>query len=197
MHFLHWKKAISFNEEVRIKNVDLDPVKFPNADALQEDELIGRLKITNTLGDTDGDGDFDELYSFGTRSFTIRNGYTGHIVYESGKKLEEFLLQMAPGLYDDGRSDDKGAEPESVTTGRIGKRAVAFVGLERADAVVVVDVTNPYSPIFLQVFETGDAPEGLLFIPAKESPIKRSLLVTSCEGDGTVQVFALSTDEEL
>jgi len=184
-----------FNEEARIKDVDLDPVAFPDWEALQKDAKIGRLKITNTLGDTDGDGDYDELYSFGSRSFTIRNGFTGQIVYESGKKLEEYLLQMLPGAYDDGRSDDKGAEPESVTTGKIGRRTVAFIGLERADAVVVVDVTNPYAPLFLQVLETGDAPEGLLFIPAHESPNKKSLLVTSCEGDGTVQVFALSTEE--
>lgn len=186
-----------FNEEARIKDVQLDSMAFPNADVLQEDNMIGRLKITNTLGDTDGDGDFDQLYSFGSRSFTIRNGITGHIVYESGSKLEKFLVQTAPGLYDDSRSDDKGSEPESVTTGRIGGRTVAFIGLERADAVVVVDVTNPYSPLFLQVFQTGDAPEGLLFIPAHESPINRSLVVTSCEGDGTVQVFALSTEEDL
>ena len=66
-----------FNEGVRIKDIDLDPVKFPNADVLQADAMIGRLKIANTLGDTDRDGDFDELYSFGTRSFSIRNGNTG------------------------------------------------------------------------------------------------------------------------
>ena len=70
-----------------------------------------------------------------------------------------------PLLYDDGRSDDKGAEPESVTTGKVGSRILAFFGLERADALVVVDVTNPYSPLFLQVLQTGDAPEGVLFIP--------------------------------
>ena len=77
------------------------------------------------------------------------------------------------------------------------RRTVAFIGLERADAVEVIDVTNPYSPIFLQVFQTGSRPEGLLFILAHESVINKSLLVTSCEGDGTVQVFALSTEEEL
>ena len=184
-----------FNEEVRIGNVDLDPVKFPDASNLQQNSNLGRLKITNTLGDTDGDGDYDELYSFGTRSFTIRNGNTGKIVFESGKKLEDFLLANAFSKYNDSRSDDKGVEPESVTTGKIGPRTLAFVGLERADAVAVIDVTNPASPTFLQVLHTGDAPEGVLFIPAHESPNRRSLLVTSCEGDGTIQVFQLSQQE--
>jgi len=186
-----------FNEESRVKDVTLDPVAFPAAAELRTDAQLGRLKITNRQGDTDGDGDFDQLYSFGTRSFTIRDGATNKIIYESGNALEQFLLEQAPYLYDDGRSDDKGAEPESVTVGKIGPRTIAFVGLERADAVVVVDVTNPGTPVYLQVLQTGDAPEGLLFIPASESPIKKSLLVTSCEGDGTVQVFTLGSEVDL
>lgn len=184
-----------FNEEERINGVTLDSIKFPNAAVLQANDKLGRLKITNTLGDTDNDGDYDELYSFGTRSFTIRNGHTGQIVYESGSELERFVLEKAAASYDDSRSDDKGVEPESVVVGKIGPRTLAFVGLERADAVVVVDVTNPSSPIYLQVLHTGDAPEGILFIPAYESPNKKSLLVTSCEGDGTVQVFQLTGDD--
>src|SRR5690606_5366377 len=55
-----------FNEESRIGGVVLDPVKFPNAAALQAENTLGRLKITNRMGDTDGDGDYDELYTFGT-----------------------------------------------------------------------------------------------------------------------------------
>lgn len=185
-----------FNEEVRIADVVLDPLKFPNASDLQKSSKLGRLKITNTMGDLDGDGDYDELYSFGSRSFSIRNAYTGQLVYESGSTLEKFLIEKASSAYDNGRSDDKGAEPESVTVGKIGPRTLAFVGLERADAVVVVDVTTPSSPIYLQVLATGDAPEGILFIPAYESPNGKSLVVTSCEGDGTVQVFQLSTEEQ-
>lgn len=184
-----------FNEEERVADVTLDSTIFPNALELQSNTQLGRLKITNTLGDIDGDGDYDELYSFGTRSFTIRNGFTGQIVYESGSDLEKFVFEKAGALYDDGRSDDKGVEPESVAVGRIGSRVLAFVGLERADALVVVDVTSPYSPIYLQVLRTGDAPEGVLFIPADESPNQKSLVLTSCEGDGTVQVFQLSGEE--
>lgn len=178
-----------FNEEARIKDVVLDPTAFPNAADLRKDKAIGRLKITNTLGDTDGDGDFDELYSFGARSFSIWNGYTGELVFDSGNKLEKFLLQEMPSLYDDGRSDDKGVEPESATVAQMGRYTVAFIGLERADAVVVVNVTNPRAPEFLQVIKTGDAPEGLLFIPAHESPNGKSLLVVSSEGDGRVKVY--------
>jgi hypothetical protein len=190
------KEGELFNEEARVKDVNLDTLAFPNWADLKTDTKLGRLKITKTLGDTDGDGDYDQLFSFGTRSFTIRNGLTNQIVYESGDGLEEYLRLQMPSLYDDGRSDDKGVEPESVTTGKIGLRTLAFVGLERSDAIVVVDVTNPHAPIYLQVLQTGDAPEGLIFIPANESPIGKPLLVSSCEGDGTIQVFTLSGEEE-
>ena len=61
--------------------------------------------------------------------------------------------------------------------------------MERADAVALYDVTNPYQPVFIKILATGDAPEGLLFIPAKDSPTKKSLLVVSSEGDGTVKVY--------
>jgi hypothetical protein len=148
------------------------------------------------MGDTDGDGDYDELHTFGSRSFTIWNGTTGERIFDSGNQLEKFLVTQSPGLYDDSRSDDKGVEPENRAIGTIGGRHIAFFGLERADAIVVVDVTNPYSPLFIQVLHTNDAPEGVLFIPAKDSPNKKSTLVVSCEGDGVVNVFQMMMPNE-
>ena len=93
------------------------------------------------------------------------------------------------GIYDDARSDDKSVEPESVVVTKMGYKTILFVGLERVDAVMVYDVSNPAAPKFLQSFKTGDAPEGLLFIPASKSPTKRSLVVVSSEGDGVVKIF--------
>ena len=54
---------------------------------------------------------------------------------------------------------------------------------------MVYDVTNPNAPKYLQTLKTGDAPEGLLFIPASQSPNKRSLVVVSSEGDGTIKIY--------
>ena len=176
-----------FSEEERVKDLVLEPTAFPDADELQEEDMIGRLKITTTLGDTDSDGDYDELYSYGARSFSIWDGSTGMQVFDSGNEIEEIIIDA--GLYADGRSDDKGVEPEGVTVGKIGDRMLAFVGLERVDAVVVYDVTNPYAPLFLQLLESGDAPEGLIFIPAKESPSGKDLFIVSSEDDGQVLIF--------
>ncbi len=177
-----------FEEPVRIKDVKLDAAAFPDAAALQAKAVLGRLNITKFLGDKDGDGDYDELYSFGARSFSVWNGLTGAQVYDSKNELDKKLV--AAGKYDDGRSDDKSIEPEGMAIGKVGTTPVAFVGMERVDAVAVYDISDPKQPKFLQLLESGDAPEGVLFIPAKDSPTKKSLLVVSSEDDGVVKLFS-------
>lgn len=178
----------AYAENKRLKDIVLDPTAFPTGATLRTDANLGRLNITSTLGDTDNDGDYDALYSFGARSFSVWNGNNGKLVFDSENQLERQAI--AAGLYDDNRSDDKGVEPESVILGYVGRKAVAFVGMERADAVAIYDVTNPQKPVFLKLLQTGDAPEGLLFIPAQDSPTRKSLLVVSSEGDGTIKVYS-------
>jgi len=181
-----------FGEETRVGSVVLDPAAFPNASLLQQRANLGRLRITNTMGDKDNDGDYDELYSFGARSFSVWNGLTGQQVFDSKNEVDRLAAQYGFYPVDDGeddRSDDKACEPEGLTIGRVGNRDLLFLGLERSDAVLIYDVSNPTKPVFLQFLRTGDAPEGVLFIEASKSPSGRSLLVVSSEDDGTIKVF--------
>jgi hypothetical protein len=179
-----------FGEEVSVGDDEyvLDPIAFPNADDLKLEENLGRLTVTSTLGDTDNDGDYDEIYAFGGRSFSIWNGLNGTLLFDCGSELEQQTANA--GFYDDGRSDNKGVEPEGLAIGAIGKRKAAFVGMERADAVAIYDISNPGKPVFSQVLKTGDAPVGVLFVAKKDSPNKRSLLIVSSEGDGVVKIYA-------
>ncbi|GAA4340143.1 choice-of-anchor I family protein [Mucilaginibacter gynuensis] len=181
----------AFAEVKRIKDIKLDATAFPDASNLQKEGKLGRLNITTTLGDTDNDGDFDALYSLGSRSFSVWNGNDGTQVFDSKNELD--VKTIAATAYDDGRSDDKSVEPEGIAIGKIGNKKVAFVGMERADAVAVYDITDPTKPVYLQLLKTGDAPEGVLIIPAKNSPTKKSLLVVSSEGDGVLKVYAPNT----
>ena len=176
-----------YSEEARVSTLALDPVVFPNGAALKNAANLGRMVVTKSLGDTDGDGDYDVLYGIGGRGFSIFNATTGQRIYFSGKTLEEKVI--AAGLYDDTRSDDKGIEAEGVTVGTINGRAVAFLALERVDAIAIYDLSDPANPQFRQLLPTGDAPEGVHFVPASNSPTHRSLLIVSCEGDGTVKVY--------
>ncbi|OSZ81296.1 alkaline phosphatase [Chitinophagaceae bacterium IBVUCB2] len=179
----------AYAENKRIKDLTLDAVAFPDA-TLKQDAKLGRLNVTNTLGNTDGDSDYDELYSFGARSFSVWNGQSGNLVFDSKNELENKCI--AAGIYDDGRSDDKGVEPEGITLGVVGRKAIAFVGMERADAVAIYDVTNPTHPKFIKLLAAGDGPEGLLFIPSTQSPSGKSLLVVSSENDGTIKVYQVN-----
>ncbi|MEM9857332.1 MAG: choice-of-anchor I family protein [Bacteroidota bacterium] len=176
-----------FIGEDRVRDIALDPAAFPDAASLQEDENLGRLKLTITNGNFNNDEDFDEIWSYGARSFSVWNGSTGELVWDSGNELE-VQANMA-GIYDDGRSDDKGVEPEGAIVGYVSGIPIGFIGLERVDAVAVYDLSDPTSPEFLAILETGDAPEGLVFIDAAHSPTQKSLLVVSSEDDGTVKVY--------
>tara|TARA_R110000868_G_scaffold3123_1_gene20757 strand:- start:1045 stop:2565 length:1521 start_codon:yes stop_codon:yes gene_type:complete len=171
----------------RLAKLGLDPTAFPDALTLQADAKMGRLNIITTMGDANNDGKYEELFAFGGRSFSIWNGDSGSLVFDSKNELDKKAQEF--GTYDDGRSDDKGSEPESVVVAKMGSKNILFIGLERTDNCMIYDVTNPSAPIYLQTLKTGDAPEGLLFIPASKSPTKRSLLVVSSEGDGTVKIY--------
>ncbi len=181
------REYTAFVEAKRVKTINLDATIFPNGTTLKQDAQMGRLNITSKLGDIDNDGDYDALYSFGARSFSVWNGTTGALVYDSKNELE--VKAIAENVYDDARSDDKGVEPEGITIGKMGNKSIAFVGMERADAVAIYDVTNPTSPVFIKMLKCGDAPEGVLFIPASKSPTQESLLVVSSENDGVIKVY--------
>jgi DNA-binding beta-propeller fold protein YncE len=117
---------------------------------------LDRLRIANT------DSSPGNLYAAGARSMSIRD-VDGTVVYDSGSILDTEAHNR--GVYDNGRSRDKGVEPEGVALLDIRGRTYAFVGLERAtsSAVAVFDVTNPYDARFLDMIVTpGDlSPEGL------------------------------------
>ena len=107
------REYTAFNEAKRVGTLTLDLSVFTNGSSLLLPEQLGRLNVTSTLGDDGKDNDFEELYSFGARSFSIWNGNTGALVFDSENELERKAVENM--LYDDGRSDDKGVEPEGIT----------------------------------------------------------------------------------
>ena len=117
---------------------------------------LDRLRISNK------DSSPGNLYSAGARSMSIRSA-DGTVVYDSGSILDTEAHRR--GVYDDGRSRDKGVEPEGVALLDIRGRTYAFVGLERATSstVAVFDVTDPNNATFLDMIVTpGDlSPEGM------------------------------------
>lgn len=177
----------AFTENRRVKASRIDSLSFTDT-SLLKDQKLGRLVIDTLMGDPDLDGDIDELYSFGGRSFSVWNGNTGKRIWDSHNQLEK--LTHDAGLYDDTRSDDKGVEAEGITIGTINKRKYAFIGLDRADCIAIYDITDPFKPRFRQLLKVGDGPEGVLFVTAENSPNKKPLLIVGSENDGQVRIFS-------
>lgn len=127
----------------------------------------------------------------GSRGFTVFDT-TGRIRFTSGSDLEELAVRL--GHYPEGRSENKGTEPEGVAVGRYGADELLFVGMERAGLVAVYRVTGSREPVFVQALPTGLQPEGITPIPA------RGLLAVSSESDdppygvrATITLYELGT----
>jgi 2',3'-cyclic-nucleotide 2'-phosphodiesterase / 3'-nucleotidase / 5'-nucleotidase len=203
-----------YSEEAEVQELTLDAEAFPNAADLQPEAALGKLEVTNAIGDTDGDGDFDALYVPGARSFSIWNAATGALVWDSGDALERITAEMYPddfnatndenGSFDD-RSDNKGPEPEGLALGEVEGHVLAFIGLERIGGVMVYDITDPTAPEYVTYINTrdfsGDAeagtasdlgPEGLYFIPAESSPNGQPLLAVANEISGSTTLFQIA-----
>lgn len=200
------------NEVARVGALKLDTNAFPNASLIKSNFALGRLQVTSTLGDFDGDGDYDALFAFGARSFSIRDT-KGKLVWDSGDDLERVTAAANTNGFNvsntgnarDSRSPAKGPEPEGVAVGVAFGRTYAFIGLERVGGVAAYDVSNPKQPQFefyvnrrdftvnanaTNFFNAGDfGPEGIIFIEAKDSPNKKPLVVLANEISGTTTLF--------
>ena len=207
----------SFNESCRIGELEssghlLD--QSLQSDLLQDETQLGRLEVSIAAGDDDGDGDLDRLHCFGTRSFSIWKSVVGQpleLVFDSGHQLEQITSREDPQRYNtdstpesepDVRSCVRGPEPEGVAIGQIGSRQIAAIGLERTGGVMLYDITNPTAPEFLKYLRPlhrkgimDCAPEGLVIVPANNSPQGKPLLVVCYEKSHTVTAYALSWEE--
>lgn len=173
---------------------------------LNSNALLGRLKFATSdydiaRGDTDQDGDVDQLYTFGSRSFTIWTT-SGTKVFDSGDDFEREML--AQGLWQESRSDDKGPEPESITFGVVDSTPLLFVGLERTHAVLIYDVSAPQAPVLVDTIDVeGESgvgarrPEGLQFIPAADNATGEDLLAVTSELDGALSLFAIRPEASI
>lgn len=211
-----------FSEETRVEDLMLDPDVYPDAADLQAEDVLGRLRTTTATGDLDCDGDIDQIYSYGGRSFSIFNAMTGELVYDSGSEFERILAELLPDNFNsnndendsfDSRSDDKGPEPEAVELAMIDDRMYAMIGLERVGGVMIYDITDLDEPFFVSYTNNRDfsvdaqldddstnpavgdlGVEDVVFIPADKSPNGQNIVVTANEVSGTITLFALEEE---
>jgi alkaline phosphatase len=58
-------------DDGRAKDLTVDSSAFPNWVTQGENDELGRSKINPNIGDDDGDGDYDRIFTLGSRSFSI------------------------------------------------------------------------------------------------------------------------------
>lgn len=145
---------VQFNDNVMA-------LREPDGIALTPD---GRYFLTADEGDTDTDAEEgEEPLQSGGRTMSVFDAKTGDFVADTGNQLDE--ITFAHSVYPDRRSNKKGAEPEGVVAFEMEGKAWAVVGLERADALVLISLANPSQPKVVALGKIpGDesrAPEGL------------------------------------
>ncbi len=183
-------------EEDRVGDVGLDPTAFPNAEELEDDAALGRLNVSTTTGDPDGDGDLDRIFSFGARSFSIL-GPLGGLLWDSGSQLERIAAAEEPERFNfsneepgelDERSDSKGPEPEGIDVGTVGFRTYAFVASERQGGIYAYRLQGPSASFedYLNARPEDLGPEGVHFVPRSDSPTGRAMLLVTNEISGSV-----------
>lgn len=181
---------------------------------------LGRLNVTIENGFNEAEGCYDELYAFGGRSFSIWTT-DGERVFDSGDAFEQITAAALPQFFNsnhtesnlEGRSEDKGPEPENLTIGAVDGRTYAFIGFERVGGIAVFDITDPAASRFVTyvnnrdfsvsvedaddpasvLSQAGDlGPEGLAFVAATSSPTGAPLLAVANEVSGTTTLFSIT-----
>ncbi len=185
---------------------------FATRGGFGEDNQLRRLKFSYfTTVAMNGGTEFEKLYAYGARSFSIWDAETGLQVFDSASDFEVLTAQIYGSDFNndnaentgDDRSDNKGPEPEGVAVGAINGHTYAFVGLERMGGVMVYDVSNPYAPEYVMYTNNRDVatdnieaagdlgPEGITFVSAADSPNGSPLVLVANEVSGTVAVYQI------
>ncbi|MGO2113132.1 MAG: esterase-like activity of phytase family protein [Pseudoclavibacter sp.] len=177
--------------------VDLDGVDATDDGVISPtDSLAGVPRVPDAIawiGDdylaTANEGD----WKGGSRGWTVFDA-EGNVVWDAGTSFENLATQH--GLHNEGRADNKGAEPEGLAVAEFDGVPYAFVASERSNFVAVYDVSDPVSPAFVQTLFTTNGPEGILPIPS------RGILAVSSEEDdaeagvrSAVNLFQLGAGE--
>jgi len=89
---------------------------------------------------------------------------------------------------------EKRCDPEGIALAKIGDRLFAFVGVERLNKLLTLEITDPCNPVFVSAEDTGLRPEGVTAVE-KDGKI---YVMTADEGDrdidGSISLFGISVD---
>ena len=130
----------------------------------------------------------------GSRTLSVYDAQTGKLLGDSGNSIEEAVIAAKLPM----RCNSKGPEPEVVSVGEVEGRTLAFVSLERSDAITLHDITDPANIQLLDLVILNPGivaqdkaaelePEGIEFIPG------RNLVVVSNPKNNSLSLVRIQT----
>ena len=144
-------------------------------------DVTGRIFVTADEGDTrnaaGGSG------PRGGRTVSVFDARSGALWGDTGSQLDD--AAAAAGMYPDSRSNRGGSEPEVLDLTHDRGLTLVAVGLERANAVALVDVSDPSAPAVISIAAAGIGPEGIKFFRTGS----RLFVASANEVSGTVSIF--------
>jgi DNA-binding beta-propeller fold protein YncE len=161
----------------------LTALREPDGIALDQ---TGRFFVTADEGDTrNGAGSSGPR---GGRTVSVFDAHTGALLGDTGSQLDAAAAAAPPqpaGLYPDSRSNRGGSEPEVLDLTHYRGMTLVAVGLERANAVALINLDDPAAPKVIDVAAAGTGPEGIKFFQVKS----RLYVAAANEVSGTVSIF--------
>lgn len=153
---------------------------FREPDGIALDQT-GRFFVTADEGDTrDGAGNSGPR---GGRTVSVFDAHTGALLGDTGSQLDDEAA--AAGIYPNSRSERGGSEPEGVDLTHYRGLTLVAVTLERANAVALIDVSDPAAPTVIDLAPVGTGPEGIKFF--RRGP--RLFVASANEVAGTVSIY--------
>lgn len=207
------RRTTGFNEVERVSRVPLDAQDFGNTFMLQRDTALGRLEVTTTMGNGN-DVLFDSLFTFGGRSFSIRDAQ-GALIWDSGDEFEQALATAFPQNFNSSeadnnsyktQSDELGPRPELITVAEIDGVSYALISLAEMGGIMIYDISDAAQPVFVQYeilrdFSTPASDQqnndlgisDIEFIDAFASPASIPMIVLSHELTGTITTYIVGS----
>ena len=103
----------------------------------------------------------------GGRTVSLFRADNGAFVADTAGGLDDLAARWS--RYPDTRSNRGGSEPEVLDAILFDGQAIVAIGLERANAVVIIDVTQPQTPTLISMIPTGTGPEGIKLVARNQA----------------------------